>query len=354
MTRLSIRGQFGTLCYIALSGQATSSLISVSRTFLVDVRLDPMGPIEHQVFRSLTRMSGDSPLPPGFILEIHTSATPQLASTNPPEAAMSFPIEDSPLTGFSKRSPTPNPSWILEMEQEIEPYRLAILTCPLVQEASNGILPLGVMQSWMIQLYPFIETFPHWIALNIAKTEDASSRGFMIDNIRVEKRHAEQWVNMAQGFGAAPNVLRTVIPLPEVDALTHWLWSINTKGSLAEGVAATNYAIEGITHDIAMLTVKGFPAYARYEEVRLNKKTYGWMAAHAHYDDMHPIQAMEVVKRYTTTPEQIRKVRFAIQRSLEYMLLALTACYQWAPVGSERQKFSEHEVLPDAAPALQG
>ena len=58
---------------------------------------------------------------------------------------------------------------------------------------------------------------------------------------------------MAEGFGVKRADLYTVKPLPEVDALTHWLWSINTQGTLAEAVAATNYAIEGITKDIAIL-----------------------------------------------------------------------------------------------------
>jgi pyrroloquinoline quinone (PQQ) biosynthesis protein C len=230
-------------------------------------------------------------------------------------------------TTKGSRKLTPDPAWIVGMKRCIEPAWNAVLECPLVQEASAGTLPLRQMRAWLIQLYPFIETFPKWIALSITKIEDPVSRGFMIDNIRVEKRHAEQWVYMAQGFGISPVELYTVQPIPEVDALTHWLWSINTHGTVAEAVGATNYAIEGVTQGISKLTVQGFPYYDGKKGVRLDKKAYWWMEAHARYDDLHPVQALEVMKRYASTKEQQEKVTFAVKRSLEYMLMALQACY---------------------------
>jgi pyrroloquinoline quinone (PQQ) biosynthesis protein C len=222
---------------------------------------------------------------------------------------------------------TPHPSWILELRQHIEPAWNAILNCRLIREASTGTLSLPQMRAWLLQLYPFIETFPKWIALNIPKTQDSMSRGYLIDNVRVEKRHADQWIHMAQGFGLKRHDLYTVKPLAEVDALTHWLWSINTQGTLAEAVAATNYAIEGITKDIAVITVKGFPHYEGVDGVHLDRKAYWWMEAHARYDDLHPQQALEIIKLYATTKELQNRVTFVTQRSLEYMLLAFETCY---------------------------
>jgi pyrroloquinoline quinone (PQQ) biosynthesis protein C len=226
-----------------------------------------------------------------------------------------------------KKSLTPQPSWILELRHHIEPTWNAILNCRLIQEGSTGKLPLPKMRAWILQLYPFIDTFPKWIALNIPKTQDVMSRDFLIDNVRVEKRHAEQWVHMAEGFGIKRSDLYTVKPLVEVDALTHWLWSINTQGTLAEAVAATNYAIEGITKDIAVAALKAFPHYEGIDGIHLNRKAYWWMEAHAKYDDLHPQQALEIIKLYATTRELQEKVTFVSQRSLEYMLLALETCY---------------------------
>jgi pyrroloquinoline quinone (PQQ) biosynthesis protein C len=151
---------------------------------------------------------------------------------------------------------------------------------------------------------------------------------FLIDNVRIEKRHAEQWIHMAEGFGIKRSDLFMVKPLAEVDALTHWLWSINTQGTLAEAVAATNYAIEGITKDIAIAALKGFPHYEGIDGIHLDRKAYWWMEAHAKYDDLHPQQALEIIKLYATTKDLQDKVTFVTQRSLEYMLLALETCYR--------------------------
>jgi pyrroloquinoline quinone (PQQ) biosynthesis protein C len=126
-----------------------------------------------------------------------------------------------------------------------------------------------------------------------------------------------------------------VKPLAEVEALTHWLWSINTQGTLAEAVAATNYAIEGITQGIAKLTLKGFPHYEGVDGIHLERKAYWWMEAHVKYDDLHPQQALEIMKMYATTKELQEKVTFVTRRSLEYMLLAFETCYtQFQPYRS--------------------
>ena len=128
------------------------------------------------------------------------------------------------------------------------------------------------------------------------------SRNFLIDNVRVQKRHARAvGCTWPKDLGIKRYDLHTVKPLAEVDALTHWLWSINTQGSLAEAVAATNYAIEGVTKDIAVATVKGFPRYEGVDGIHLDHKAYWWMRAHAKYDDLHPQQALEIMKLYATT-----------------------------------------------------
>ncbi len=252
--------------------------------------------------------------------------------THSPTTAKAIKRSKKPLK-FS-----PDPDWILDLKRYIEPYSNAVLQSRLIQEASAGTLSLKQMRAWIIQLYPFIETFPKWIALNISKTRDSFSRGVMIDNVRVEKRHAEQWVYIAQGFGIDPEELYTVEPLPQVDALTHWLWSINTQGTLAEAVGATNYAIEGVTQGIARLTIRGFPLYDRLDGVHLDEKAYWWMEAHALYDDVHPIQALEIMKLYATTKDLEGKVKFATRRSLEYLLMALETCYtRFRPEGVEKE-----------------
>jgi pyrroloquinoline quinone (PQQ) biosynthesis protein C len=222
---------------------------------------------------------------------------------------------------------TPNPSWVLEMDKYLMPYRQAIWESKLVQGTSSGELSLEQVKGWSIQFYPFIELFPQFMATYLAKATDPMSRGFLIDNLRVEKRHADQWIDMAKGFGVPREELFSTLIIPEVEALTHWMWSITSRGSFVEGVAATNYAIEGVTQGIATIVVKGFMKYHGKHDVFLDKRAYMWMEAHSTYDDIHPYEALEIIKLHASSPEIQQKVVHAAQRSLEYLFRALQACY---------------------------
>ncbi len=224
---------------------------------------------------------------------------------------------------------TADPAWVLEMDQHLEPYRQAIWGTKLVQETSTGQLSLRQVKGWSIQFYPFIEYFPQFMATYLAKATDPVSRTYLIDNLRVEKRHADQWIDMAKGFGVPREELFTTPILPEVEALTHWLWSVSNRGSFVEAVAATNYAIEGVTQGIATIMVQGFDKYHGKDGVFLDKKAYYWMEAHSFYDDLHPFEALEIMKLHATSVELQQNVTHAAQRSLEYLFRALEACY-WA------------------------
>jgi pyrroloquinoline quinone (PQQ) biosynthesis protein C len=328
-TALSVQVFLGAkTCFISLAGQVATCVPiedGRERGFSAGITFADVREVERKILQSaLTELAQDpSLLERSFLLiDIAKDAMAEEASRI---------SERHPRAARRGRIFTPDPPWVRELKEAVAPHWQAVLACPLIQEAASGTLSLRQMRAWLVQLYPFIETFPKWIALNIAKTQDPVSRAFMIDNVRVEKRHAEQWVAMAEGFGIEANELFSVRPVPQVEALTHWLWSINTQGSLPEAVGATNYAIEGVTHDISSCVVKGFPFYDGREGLRLNKKTYAWMEAHAAYDDLHPVQALHVMKLYTNSEEMVEKVIFATQRSLEYMLMALNACYTEFP-----------------------
>ncbi|HEY3198216.1 MAG TPA: iron-containing redox enzyme family protein [Nitrospirales bacterium] len=254
------------------------------------------------------------------------------------------PEQVLPRQKKKNRKFTPDPAWVLEMDHYLAPYRQAIWESQLVQETASGALSLEQVKGWSIQFYPFIELFPQFMATYLAKATDPMSRGFLIDNLRVEKRHADQWIDMAKGFGVPKEDLFTTPVILEVEALTHWMWSITNRGSFVEAVAATNYAIEGVTQGIATIMVKGFMKYQGQDGVLLDKRAYMWMEAHSAYDDLHPYQALEIMKLHATTSEIQQKVTHAAQRSLEYLFLALEACYAFYGSGSRKGEHRVHLV----------
>jgi pyrroloquinoline quinone (PQQ) biosynthesis protein C len=192
----------------------------------------------------------------------------------------------------------------------------------------NGSWSLEAMRGWILQLYPFIHAFPKFLAEALIKVEDEYSRSFLIDNIRVEKAHADHWLWMGEGFGIPRKDMMALATgeralLRDVQSLSDWIWYINAKGSLEEAVAATSFAIEGATGDLSRALLEGFESYGSRPGVTMNPRTTRWFRNHAKYDDEHPRIALAVVKRYAQTERSRMKVMVAARRSLQLLNLAL-------------------------------
>jgi pyrroloquinoline quinone (PQQ) biosynthesis protein C len=228
---------------------------------------------------------------------------------------------------------SPQPPWVGVLNEFVHPYWSALVSGDFAAGAATTRLSLEELRGWMLQMYPFIHTFPKFLAEALIKVEDDYSRSFLIDNIRVEKAHAEHWLWMAEGFGLQRRDLLDMATgeratLRDVQSLTDWLWYINTKGSLPEAVAATSYAIEGVTGDLTRKTLAGFEAYGQFPGVVMNARTTRWMRTHARYDDQHPKLALEVITRYANNERIQRKVMLAARRSLQLLDLAFNAAYR--------------------------
>src|SRR5215471_3126637 len=130
------------------------------------------------------------------------------------------------------------PSWTGALKAYVKPYWDHLLDGPWAEGVANGRLTLSEMQSWMLQMYPFIHAFPKFLAEALIKVEDDDARAFFIGNIRVEKSHAEQWLWMGEGFGVNRDTMLALADgdtplLRDVQSLNDWLWHVNTKGTLA-------------------------------------------------------------------------------------------------------------------------
>jgi pyrroloquinoline quinone (PQQ) biosynthesis protein C len=228
---------------------------------------------------------------------------------------------------------SPHPVWVETLHRYLRPYWDALLDGEFAVSAAATRLSVDELRGWILHMYPFIHTFPKFLAEALIKVEDDESRSFLIDNIRVEKAHAEHWLWMGDGFGVARRDLLQLASgdrpiLRDVQSLTDWLWYINTKGSLAEAVAATSFAIEGVTGDLTRKTLEGFMGYGQFPGVRMDARTSRWMRSHARYDDEHPKIALEVIKRYATTERLQHKVMLAAKRSLQLLDLAMSTSYR--------------------------
>src|SRR5205085_6852933 len=131
---------------------------------------------------------------------------------------------------------------------------------------------------------------------------DGATRSWLRSNIHQEKRHAKWWIDFAQGFAVDAKLFMNGVRAPaEMDAINNYLWRVSTQDSLVEGVAATNYAIEGPTGEWTKNVKEGFEFYRDKPGVSINERTLAWINAHAAYDDTHPREALEIIKAYATT-----------------------------------------------------
>jgi len=255
----------------------------------------------------------------------------------------------------------PQPSgdeWVETLKAYVEPDWRDLVEGEWALKLKSGAWSTDAMRGWFLQLYPFIHAFPKFLAEALIKVEDEYSRSFLIDNIRVEKAHAEHWIWMAEGFGIPRSEMLAIAEgarpvLRDVQSLTDWIWYINAKGSLAEAVAATSFAIEGATGDLTRTLLEGFIAYGSRAGVTMNPRTTKWFRNHAKYDDDHPRIALEIVQRSARFERDRYKVMVAARRSLQLLNLALlTSSRAYSTEASElprleRRRTQQSIAFPD-------
>ena len=147
---------------------------------------------------------------------------------------------------------------------------------------------------------------------------------FLIDNIRVEKAHAEHWLWMGEGFGIAGKTCSTWRRGTSRCCVTCSRSPTGSGTSTPRAPWPRRWRppaspSKGITGDLARKVASGFESYRTDPGVDMGPKTYRWMREHARYDDEHPKIALEVVKRYATTERVHTKVMLAAKRSLQLL-----------------------------------
>lgn len=232
---------------------------------------------------------------------------------------------------------TAHPPWIAEMIAALEePWQRAAWPRLFAETAAGRRPPLGAWRRVLADFFVIIESFPKYMALSLAKTTygkragDARVRRWLLQNLAVEGRHAEWYLDWLDAVGVSPQAVVAHVPCEEVRALHDHLWHICDVGSLAEGIAATNWAIEGVTGIWSRGVAQAFRGY-EHDGVRVDGKAMMWLNAHARYDDAHPDEALEALKIYVDGDGGRRGnplgVRDAARRALELFAAAVERGY---------------------------
>ncbi len=225
------------------------------------------------------------------------------------------------------------PQWLQDILFDTEALAQKVAHHEAWYRFSDGTIPQEQHHALLIGFWPLIERFPQYLALNLLKCSYGAdpalnkTRGWLIKNLRVEQRHAEMYRDWAESAGIPREELFDANRSAAATAITDWCWHVCESAGLAEGMAATNYAIEGVTGEWAKM-VGASEVYQEFFPEPNRNKAMRWIVAHAAYDDKHPVEALELISaQLGNDPEPIeaRCVKQAIQKSYELYLLALDA-----------------------------
>lgn len=238
-------------------------------------------------------------------------------------------------TEFRRTGPlkdlTSYPRWLQEVVRDTAPDKERVVNHPVFTMMRDATLSLPQIHKFLSGVWLTIERFPQFMALNLQKMQFGDSHGadmarrYLIQNIRVEQKHADHWLTWAQATGLNLAGLKLAKNCAEEQALAHWCWYVCAQPSLAVGVAATNYAVEGATGEWACRVcstdryASSFPESCRVSAMR-------WLRVHAEYDDTHPWEALDIVATLMgvePSEADVDAIRSAVRTSYNYMELAV-------------------------------
>jgi len=246
-----------------------------------------------------------------------------------------------PLTELSSY-----PQWAQDMVAECESTKARVLDHEIWKLMMDLRLDDESTANFMMGLWPFIERFPSFMALNLLKTRygrspgDNLARRWLVRNIRVEQNHAEYWLNWSEGAGVPRERLLHELAPHGTDGLTRWCEEISARGSLAAGMVATNYAIEGVTGEWSQM-IYDSTKYRESFDTSVRTASLKWLHLHAAYDDTHPWEALEIVCTLMgpdPSTDDVTHLSECIKRSYTSMILLGDRCIQNCP---ERLELSE-------------
>lgn len=225
------------------------------------------------------------------------------------------------------------PLWLAQVVEDTKPKAQAVAQHEAWKQFSAGTIPVVKHHLLLSGFWPLIERFPQFLALNLLKCSYGSNsglneaRGWLIKNLRIEQRHAEWYRDWAEYSGISRPQLYEGHRPAAMTAITDWCWHICESGSLAEGMAATNFAIEGVTGDWSEIVWESQDYRSLFKE-NDRKKAMKWIQVHAAYDDVHPVEALTLIHQLLGVDprkEEVRKIQRAIEKSYDLYLLALDA-----------------------------
>ncbi|MBL8484504.1 MAG: TenA family transcriptional regulator [Rhodocyclaceae bacterium] len=255
-------------------------------------------------------------------------------------------IQSSALSGPIQQLSS-YPAWVKELVEGTAAARAQVVQHGLFRAMCEGTLSRAAERRFLVDVWPVIVRFPQYMAQNLMKLRYGRARGhtlarkFLLQNMRVEAKHAEFWLQWAAACGVTEQDVLFARAPASTRALSHWCWHVCERESLAAGIAATNFAIEGATGEWCSLICDD----GRYETRFFGSdraNAMKWLRVHARYDDSHPWEALEIVATIlgADPPErEVACIRSTVAASYAHMEATLDYCLSGRDGGGDAHPY---------------
>ena len=161
-----------------------------------------------------------------------------------------------------------------------------LLKHPFYTKWSEGTLPKEALQEYARQYYAFESSFPRFISAIHTRTESASARQQLLDNLWDEehgkKNHAELWLRFAEGIGVDRDDVKSAQRNAATQALVD-LYADMSKSAPVPAAVAALYAYERQVPATSESKIEGL---AKHYDVD-DKRTTSFFAVHSTLDIEH-------------------------------------------------------------------
>jgi pyrroloquinoline-quinone synthase len=192
---------------------------------------------------------------------------------------------------------------------------------PLWQRISRGGVDRAGLQRFAVQFFLQVREFPRAVSALHTACPYAKERRMLAESLYEEETglvsgcglpHPELFIRFGEGVGLERDAMLEGEPLPGTAALIRWFLDATRERSFLEGAAAINLAAEG--------QVPGaFGPFARALEKHygLSREAVSFWDVHEIADQEHSDVGDHIVVHFANTPELQRKVRDAVETSLD-------------------------------------
>jgi pyrroloquinoline quinone (PQQ) biosynthesis protein C len=251
------------------------------------------------------------------------------------------------------------PAWIQRVIEECNASKQRVARHELYRRIKENQLSQPAMRNFLVGVWPVIWQFPQYMAMSLCRVEQGlrgheEARAYLIKNIRIENKHAQLWAHWSEAHRVSMDDLLYGERPAAAEALSHWCWHTCERAPLAVTMAATNYAIEGVTGEWSCF-ICSTKTYEESFPLTVRQRALKWLKVHAEYDDTHPWEALEIIATIlgaSPSESDVRSVQAAICKSYDYMRLTLDDCLrsQGAPtVPFDQAAYIDHTVHYDAS-----